>query len=62
MLLQGATIVRFANTFLDAFKGKDIIFIAIFIWDNGRATRYTLFQKQDEQGVYCAWYICKLAG
>ena len=44
MLLRGAPIVHFANTFLDAFK-EDLVLVAIFIWNNGKATRYTMFQK-----------------
>ncbi|KAI0252351.1 hypothetical protein BJV78DRAFT_1281706 [Lactifluus subvellereus] len=44
--LQEAAIVRFANTFLDAFKEKDFVLVAICIWDNGKAARYTPFQKQ----------------
>src|SRR5712675_371347 len=39
MLLRGATIVRFANTFLDVFKEKkDFVFFAIYVWDNGKVT------------------------
>ncbi|KAI0245957.1 hypothetical protein BJV78DRAFT_1381972, partial [Lactifluus subvellereus] len=52
VLLKGAAIVRFANTFLDAFKKKDFVFVAIFMRDSVRATRYTLFQKQNGQAVY----------
>jgi len=52
MLLTGAAIVRFANTFLDAFKAKDFVLITIFIWDDGKATRYALFQEQNDRTVY----------
>ena len=45
MLLREAAIVHFANTFLDAFKEKDLVLVAIFIWNNGKATLYTMFQK-----------------
>jgi len=50
--LTGAAIVRFANTFLDAFKTKDFVLIAIFIWDDSKATRYALFQQQNDQTVW----------
>jgi len=46
MLTTGAFIVRFANRFLEAFKEKNFVLCAIFIWDNGCANRYTLFQQQ----------------
>jgi hypothetical protein len=46
MLVQGASTVRFANSFIDAYKvHKDFIFVAIFIDDAGGADRYLLFQK-----------------
>ncbi|KAI0245824.1 hypothetical protein BJV78DRAFT_1259964 [Lactifluus subvellereus] len=55
MLLQGAAVVRFANTFLDAFKEKkDFVLIAIFIRDDGKAIRYTLFQRQNARAVFYA--------
>ena len=59
MLLQGAATVRFADTFLDTFKGrKDFVLVAIYIWDNGKTTRHILFQRQNERTA-C---ISKLAG
>src|SRR5712672_804192 len=52
LLLEGATIVRFANTFLEAFRhARNFILCAVFIWDNGSAIRYTLFQDQDDPTV-----------
>ncbi|KAH9980691.1 hypothetical protein BJV74DRAFT_797980 [Russula compacta] len=46
MLLMGAAIVRFANTFLDAFKvAKDFVFFAIYVRDDGKVTRCALFQE-----------------
>jgi hypothetical protein len=34
VILQGASIVRFGNTFLDTYKkGKNFVFVAIFIGD-----------------------------
>jgi hypothetical protein len=54
MLTTGAFIVRFANQFSKAFfKEKNVVLCAIFIWDNGKATRYSLFQLHDET-VCCA--------
>jgi len=63
MLLQGAAIVRFANTFLDRFKvKKDFVLIAIFIRDADTATRYTLFQTDSFQDSRAVCYvICKQA-
>ena len=47
VVLQGACIVRFANTFLDAYKKKKkFIFVAIFINDTGEVMRYLLYQKK----------------
>ncbi|KAI0245963.1 kinase-like domain-containing protein [Lactifluus subvellereus] len=48
MLLKGAAIVRFANTFLDAFKEKDFVLVAIFIRDDGKATHIlTVYRPSD---------------
>jgi len=55
MLTTGAFIVRFANHFLSAFcQEKNFVLCAIYIWDNGTATRYTLFQQQlkNDEVVY----------
>ena len=63
MLLAGASTVRFANTFLDTFKEeKDFVLFAIYVWDNGRVTRFTLFQEQGKSEVCWTLYITKLAG
>jgi hypothetical protein len=54
VLLTGAAVVRFANNFLEAFKKeKSFVLCAVFIYDDGSATRYTLFQKQNDQVVCC---------
>ena len=46
-MLQGACIVRFANTFLDVYKEeKNFVFVAIFISDTGLTDRYFLYQKE----------------
>ncbi len=61
MLLQGAAIVRFANTFLTAFQ-KDFVLAAIFVWEDGRAPRYALFQEQNYRVVCYTLYMSKLTG
>jgi hypothetical protein len=54
MLTTGAFIVRFANQFLNAFKAQsNFVLCAIFIWGNGDAVRYTLFQKGNDRKVCC---------
>ena len=63
MLLEGAAIVRFANTFLDAFKAKkDFILVVIFVWDDGQVSRCSLFQQQHDNAVRCASYISEHTG
>jgi hypothetical protein len=63
MLLTGAAIVRFANKFLDRFmENVDFVLSAIYIWDNGKVTRYSLFQKPNNPEVCWTLYITKLAG
>jgi hypothetical protein len=63
MLVTGAAIVRFANRFLDAFMvDKNFVLFAIYIWDDGRVTRYSLFQEPNNPEVCWALYITKLAG
>jgi hypothetical protein len=52
MLLSGAAVVRFANKFLNRFmKAKNFVLFAIYIWDNGRVTRYSLFQEPNDSQV-----------
>ena len=54
MLTIGAFIVRFANQFLNAFKPQsNFVLCAFFIWDNGTAVRYTLFQETNNHKVCC---------
>jgi hypothetical protein len=58
MLLTGASIVRFANKFLNAFcREKNFVLCAIFIKDDGFATRYSLYQQQNDCRVCCALYF-----
>ncbi|KAH9057593.1 hypothetical protein EDB87DRAFT_1015282 [Lactarius vividus] len=47
LVLHGASIVRFANAFLDAYQEqRDFVFVAIFIGDTGLADRYFLYQRE----------------
>jgi hypothetical protein len=63
MLLTGAAIVRFANGFLDRFKAtKNFVLCAIYVWENGRVTRYSLFQELNNPAVCWTSYITKFAG
>lgn len=63
MLLYGAAIVRFANGFLDTFMAdKNFVLFAIDIWDDGKVSRYSLFQEQNNPEVCWTSYITKLAG
>jgi hypothetical protein len=63
MLLMGASVVRFANRFLARFKERfDFVLFAIYISDDGTATRYSLFQKQGDNNVRWTSYVSKLAG
>jgi hypothetical protein len=63
MLLSGATVVRFANKFLDRFMAaKDFVLFAIYIWDDGRVTRYSLYQEPNNPEVCWTLYMTRLAG
>ncbi|KAF8506612.1 kinase-like domain-containing protein [Russula emetica] len=54
MLLSGAAIVRFANKFLNRFmEARNFVLFAIYIWDDGRVTRYSLFQEPNDSQVRC---------
>jgi hypothetical protein len=60
---MGTAVVRFANNFLKAFqKEKNFVLCTLFIYDNGDATRFTLFQKQNDQAVCCVLYKNELPG
>ncbi len=59
MLLVGATIVQFANTFLKIFHAtKNFVLCSIFISDNSTTTCYTLFQDGNHK-VCCFLYVRK---
>ncbi|KAK2463965.1 hypothetical protein APHAL10511_004016 [Amanita phalloides] len=48
MLLQAATVIRFANKFLDEYKtNKNFILVAAYVDDDGIASRYILFQDKE---------------
>ncbi|KAJ2922906.1 hypothetical protein H1R20_g14164, partial [Candolleomyces eurysporus] len=58
MLLQGGSVVRFANEHLDAFrKEKNFILVAIFVYSDGTAERFILYQDKtnlDDVSTTCA--------
>ena len=63
MLLCGASVVRFANKFLKKFiAAKDFVLFAIYIWENGKVSRYSLYQESNNQEVCWTLYTTKLAG
>ena len=63
MLLSGASIVRFTNKFLKPFREhKKFILVAIFIRNDGGASRYTMFQLEDNRSVCCTFCTSKLMG
>jgi hypothetical protein len=63
MLLTGAAIVRFANGFLNRFMAtKDFVLCAIYIWEDGEVSRYSLYQEPNNPEVCWTLYITKLAG
>lgn len=62
MLLQAIAIVRFANELVGRFnKKKDFTLVTIYIAANGRATRYVLFQKEDNHAVRHRLYYDNLS-
>jgi hypothetical protein len=63
MLLTGAAIVRLANIFLDRFMVfKNFVFCAMYVWDSGEVSRYSLYQEFNNPDVCWTSYISKLAG
>ena len=52
LILQGASIVRFANSSLEAYKeDKNFIFMAVFVCDDGQADRYLIYQIKGSDAV-----------
>ncbi|KAI0245063.1 hypothetical protein BJV78DRAFT_1269588, partial [Lactifluus subvellereus] len=50
MLLQAASVIRFANQFLEAYKrNKSCILVAAYVGSDGNTERYILFQ--DKEGI-----------
>lgn len=48
VLLQGASIVRFANSFINAYStDNSFILVAVFVEASGRVDRYLMFQFDD---------------
>ena len=63
MLVTGAAVVRFANGFLDRFMmDKNFVLCAMYIWGNGKVTRYSLFQDPYNPEVCWTSFITKLGG
>ncbi|KAI0281023.1 kinase-like domain-containing protein [Russula aff. rugulosa BPL654] len=63
MLLSGASVVRFANEYLERFRTKkQFVLVAMFIQQNGEATRYLLYQLENDldQAVYYTTDVFKL--
>ncbi|KAH9041678.1 kinase-like domain-containing protein [Lactarius pseudohatsudake] len=53
MIIQGASVVRFANTTLDMYNTeKNFVFVAIYISGDGQAHRYVLYQKKGSNEVF----------
>jgi hypothetical protein len=50
MLLQGVFVVRVANTLAEFKEKKDFVLVALYFHANGRASRYLLFEKDNEVG------------
>jgi hypothetical protein len=47
MLLQGAAVVRFANTFLEDYnQHQTFVLVAIYLKTDGTASHYTLFEPE----------------
>ncbi|KAH9165865.1 hypothetical protein EDB89DRAFT_2076393 [Lactarius sanguifluus] len=53
LMLQAASVVRFANSFINVYKQKkSFVFVAIFISHTGLADRYLLYQRGDSRMVW----------
>ncbi|KAH9064005.1 hypothetical protein EDB87DRAFT_1681132 [Lactarius vividus] len=63
LMIQGASVVRFANTTLDTYKKeKNFVFVAIYISGNAEADRYVLYQRKGSDKVYCDLRTFTFAG
>jgi hypothetical protein len=62
MLLLGSAIVRLANNVLQEFmENRNFVLFTTYIWDQGDATRYLLYQDPDSSEVCWTLYITRLA-
>ncbi|KAH8980627.1 hypothetical protein EDB86DRAFT_3087731 [Lactarius hatsudake] len=53
LMLQAASVVRFANTFIDVYKEKKtFLLVAIFVGHTGLSHRYIFYQRRDSRKVY----------
>jgi hypothetical protein len=60
MLLQAASVIRFANESLQVYKTrKNFILVAAYIDDNGRAERYILFQDERNDLAKVEYSVCQ---
>jgi hypothetical protein len=58
LMIQGASIVRFANTMLDAYrKEKNFVFVAIFIRSTALVERHLLYQDEKRDTQYVRTHV-----
>lgn len=58
MFLQGASIVRYANAQLPAYKDKKSFFlVAVYIYEDGRAERSILYQNEKDSTNTVCYHI-----
>ena len=61
LMLQGASIVRFANKFLDPHKEKkNFFFVTIFVSGSGTATRRILYQSSPNDRTVRTLYVINI--
>ncbi|KAI9447015.1 kinase-like domain-containing protein [Russula earlei] len=60
MLLVGAAVGRFANKFLESFKGLDFMLVAVYITSKREAYRHTIFQNPDDPNAPIVYYNRKV--
>jgi len=59
--LQSERCVRFANKYSDGFKAaKNFVLFVIYIWEDGKVSRYSLLQEPNGPEVCWTLYITKL--
>jgi hypothetical protein len=58
MMLQAASVIRFANTKQEAYKKeKNFVFVAIYIKSNGSAERYLIYQDEKKDPHKVRTYV-----